>query len=104
MIARIKKDDIVVVLSGKDKNKQGVVVEFLPKKNKVIVKGCAIITKHVKARKQGEISSVKKIEGYIVSSKVAPFCVGCKKASRVSVKILSDGKKARVCTRCKEVI
>ena len=65
MVARIKKNDTVVVLSGKDKGKTGSVIEILPKKGKVMVKGVAVVTRHVKARKQGEVPGIKKEETYI---------------------------------------
>ena len=60
MVARIKKNDTVVVLSGKDKDKNGTVIEVLPKKGKVLVKGIALKTRHVKARKQGDVPGIKK--------------------------------------------
>jgi large subunit ribosomal protein L24 len=66
----IKKNDTVVVLTGKDKGKQGVVIEVLPKKGKVKVRGVAIVTRHVKARRQGEVSTIKKEESYIDMSNV----------------------------------
>jgi large subunit ribosomal protein L24 len=66
----IKKNDTVVVITGKDKGKKGIVIEVLHKKGKVMVKGVAVHTKHAKARKQGETSSIKKQEGYIDVSNV----------------------------------
>ena len=51
MVARIKKNDTVIVLSGKDKDKKGTVIEVLPKKGKVLVKDIALVTRHVKAQK-----------------------------------------------------
>ena len=70
MVARIKKNDTVVVLSGKDKDKKGTVIEVLPKKGKVLVKDIALVTRHVKARKQGEVSGIKKEESYINASMI----------------------------------
>lgn len=66
----IKKNDTVFVLTGKDKGKQGVVIDILPKKGKVKVRGIAVITRHVKARRQGEVSAIKKEESYIDISNV----------------------------------
>jgi large subunit ribosomal protein L24 len=102
-MARIRKNDSVQVLSGKDKGKTGKVIEISLKKDKVIVEGVAIITKHVKARRQGETSGIKKSETYIDISKVMPICGSCHKPCRVSVKMLDDGKKSRVCSQCKEI-
>lgn len=103
MIARIKKNDTVVVLSGKDKDKKGTVIEVLPKKGKVLVKDIALTTKHVKAKKQGETSGIKKVEGYIDLSNIMPLCPMCKKPCRISVKAVEEGSHVRSCNRCKEI-
>ena len=66
----IKKNDKVTVLTGKDKGKTGTVIEVLPKKGKVLVKGIAMVSRHAKAKKQGETSSIKKKESYINISNV----------------------------------
>lgn len=68
----IKKGDSVYVLTGKDRGKKGVVIAILPKKGKVMVKDVAIVTRHVKAKKQGEISGIKREEQYIDISNVIP--------------------------------
>jgi len=70
MKQHIKKGDLVYVLTGKDKGKKGTVLRVLPKENKVMVKGVALVTRHYKARKQGETSGIKKIERYINMSNV----------------------------------
>lgn len=98
---RVKKDDTVVVLSGKDKGKKGTVIEILPKKDKVKVKDVAVVTKHAKARRQGETSSIKKVESYVDASNVMPMCPSCKKPTRVGFQE-ADEKKSRVCKRCNE--
>ncbi|MCA9769986.1 50S ribosomal protein L24 [Candidatus Dependentiae bacterium] len=104
MAARVKKNDIVIVMSGKDKGKQGKVIEVVPKKDKVLVKGIAFVTRHVKARRQGEAGGIKKEESYIKLAKVMPVCVACKQPCRVNTKLLEKGKQmARVCNKCKEL-
>lgn len=72
MKSHIKKGDLVYVLTGKDCGKKGIVIAILPKKDKVIVKGVALVTRHVKARKQGEISGIKREERFIHISNVMP--------------------------------
>lgn len=67
---RVKKKDKVIILSGKDKGKQGEVIEILPKKGKLKVKGVGIMTRHVKAKRAGEPSGIIKTESYIPLSKV----------------------------------
>ena len=95
----IRKDDKVVVLSGKDKGKQGKVIKADPKAMKVIVEGVNVATKHQKPRKQGEEGGIFKVETPIYSSKVQLVCPKCGKATRVGHK-LADGKKVRVCKKC----
>ena len=95
----IRKDDKVVVLSGKDKGKQGKILTADPKAEKVIVEGVNVATKHQKPRKQGEEGGIIKVETPIYASKVQLVCPKCGKATRVGHKIV-DGKKVRVCKKC----
>jgi large subunit ribosomal protein L24 len=95
----IKKDDKVVVLSGKDKGKQGKILVSDPKAAKVIVEGVNVATKHQKPRKQGEEGGIIKVETPIYASKVQLVCPKCGKPTRVAHKI-KDGKKSRVCKKC----
>ncbi|MDP3889426.1 MAG: 50S ribosomal protein L24 [bacterium] len=102
MVARVKKNDKIIVISGKDKGKEGVVIAILPKKGKVMAKGISIATRHTKARKQGETSGIKKEETFIDLVKVMPICDACKKPCRTGSKKLEQNKCVRVCKRCKE--
>jgi len=102
MLSRVKKNDLILVISGKDKGKQGNVININKKDNKVLVKDVGIVTRHIKARKSGEKSRISKEESYFAVSKVMPICSSCKKASRIQVKLLDGRKKTRVCHRCKE--
>ena len=95
----IKRDDKVVVLSGKDKGKQGKVIKADPQAMKLIVEGVNIATKHQKARKQGEEGGIFKVETPIYASKVQLVCPKCGKATRVGHKVEGD-KKVRVCKKC----
>ena len=90
MAVRIKKNDHIIVLTGKDKGQKGVVLEVSPKKNKILVKGIAVVTRHTKARKAGESSEIKRRESYIHISNVMAFCSSCKKPSRLNSKILDN--------------
>jgi large subunit ribosomal protein L24 len=101
MVARIKKNDKVCVVSGKDRGKEGVVLAVSPRSNKVMIKGVAIVTRHVKASRE-EAGGIKKSESFITMSKVMPVCSSCNKACRVNAKSLDSGVVARVCNRCKE--
>ena len=95
----IRRDDTVIVLSGKDKGKQGKVLSADPKAGKVIVEGVNVATRHQKARKQGEEGGIIKVETPIYASKVQIVCSKCNKQTRVAHKIEGD-KKVRVCKHC----
>ena len=95
----IRKDDKVVVLSGKDKGKQGKVLVAEPKTGKVIVEGVNVATEHQKPRKQGEEGGIIKVETPIYAAKVQLVCPKCGKATRVGHKITENGK-VRVCKKC----
>ena len=95
----IKRDDTVIVLSGKDKGKQGKVLVADPKAAKVVVEGVNVATKHQKARKQGQESGIIKVETPIYVNKVQLVCSACGKGVRAGYKFV-DGKKVRVCRKC----
>ena len=95
----IKKDDKVIVLSGKDKGKQGKVLIADPKGLKVVVEGVNVATKHQKPRQQGQDGGIIKTVTPIYASKVQVVCPKCGKHTRVGYEI-KDGKKVRTCKKC----
>ena len=95
----IRKDDTVIVLSGKDKGKQGKVLTADPKAGKVIVEGVNVAICHVKARKQNEESAIIKKETPIYVSKVMRVCPKCGKPTKAAYK-LNGKEKTRVCKKC----
>ena len=96
----IKKDDLVVVLSGKDKGKQGKVLSVIPSESKVVVEGVNVATKHKKGTSQTEQGGIVKKEAPIYACKVQRVCPKCNKPTRPAHKLLADGKKVRVCKKC----
>ena len=99
----VKRGDIVKVISGKDKGKEGKVLTAYPETGKVVVEGVAMVKKHQKARMQGQESSIVTKEAAIDASNVLRVCSKCGKAARTGVKILEDGSKVRYCKKCEEV-
>ena len=95
----IKKDDVVIVLSGNSKGVKGKVIATSPEEGKVIVEGANVIHKHVKPRRQGEAGGIVDAEGAMYASKVALYCPKCDKGVRTHIEVV-DGKKIRVCTKC----
>ena len=102
---RIRKDDTVLVISGKDKGKRGKVRRVLPDENRVIVDGAGMVKRHMKAG-QGKVkqAGIVEKEASIALSKVMLVCKRCDKASRIGFHTVEDGKKVRFCHSCNEVI
>ena len=102
----IKKDDVVVVISGKYANMKdksiGKVIAVSPEEGKCIVEGVHMVSKHVKPRRQGEAGGIIKTEGAIYASKVMLYCPKCEKGVRVSHQKTEKGERIRVCKKCGE--
>ena len=104
----IRSKDTVVVITGKDKGKQGKVLTAFPKTGKVVVEGVAVATKHQKPRQQGMPGGIIKKEAAIDASNVMLVCPKCGKATRVSHKVErgtdENGKATRsmirICKKC----
>lgn len=99
---KIKKNDTVQLLLGKDRGKTGKVLRVLVKDKKVSVEGVNVYKRHVRKSGQTE-GGVLEITKPVNISNVALVCPGCKKAGRVGYKIEGESK-VRVCKKCKEVI
>ena len=95
----VKKGDTVQVITGKDKGQTGKVISVLPKEGKVVVEKVNIVSRHVKARKQGDESGIIQKEAPLYASKVMLYCSKCGRGVRTGRKIDGD-KKVRVCKRC----
>ena len=100
---KVKKNDTVLVITGKDAGKTAKVTAALPKANKVVVEGINVQKKHKKARTAQEVSSIQNQSGAINASNVMVVCPVCNKATRVAYAIEGD-KKARICKKCGAVL
>ncbi len=100
---KVKKNDTVLVLTGKDAGKTAKVLVAMPKTNKVVVDGINVQKKHKKARSAQEVSSIVNQSGPIDASNVLVICSSCGKATRVAYKVEGD-KKVRVCKKCGAVL
>ena len=107
----VKKGDTVVVISGKDKGKKGKIMVAQPDDERVIVQGAAMVTRHIKPRKQGQPGGRIEKEGPIHASNVMLVCPKCDKPTRIAHKLkeveISGEKKqksVRVCKNCGKVI
>ena len=100
----IRKNDTVLVLSGKEKDKKGKVLATLPKEGMVLVEGVNTVTKHSKPRRQGEAGGIIKKEAPLRASKVIRVCPKCGKTTRAAHQLSADGSKSRICKKCGETI
>jgi len=98
---RIKKNDKVEVIAGKDKGKRSTVIQVCGAT--VLVKDIAMVSRHTKPRRHNEQGTIKRKECLIDASKVMPVCSSCHKACRVNAKLLDEGKRVRLCNKCKEI-
>lgn len=99
---RIKKDDTVIVITGKDKGKHGKVLKAMPKENRVVVEGVNVVTKHAKATRQSG-AEIKHFEAPINASNVMLYDTKAKEVIKFGYEI-KDGKKVRVSKKTGNVI
>lgn len=99
----VKKGDTVVVLSGKDKGKQGKIVSAFPKKRQVIVEDVNKVKRHTKPSLKAPQGGIIQKEMPLDVCKVMVVCPACNKPTRIAHKLV-DGKNLRVCKKCGEVV
>lgn len=100
---KIRKDDTVLIISGKDRGRKGKVLEVFPKDSRVVVEGINMKKKHQRPKKSGEKGQIIQFPGPLSISSVKLICPKCGKATRVGFK--ATGKeKVRVCKKCKQEI
>ena len=101
----IRKNDNVVVTTGKDRGKRGRVLRVVPEKNRVVVEGVNMIKRHTKANPQRQVKGgVVEREAPVHASNVQMVCPECGKPTRLGSKLLEDGRKVRICRKCSEVV
>lgn len=101
---KIRKDDTVIVIAGKERGKKGKVRRALLNENRVIVEGLNMIKRHSRARRAARQAGIIELEAPIHVSNVMLLCDKCGKPTRVSFRFLADGKRVRICNSCQEVI
>jgi large subunit ribosomal protein L24 len=102
---QLKKNDIVVVLRGKDKGKTGKVLKLFPETNRVIVERINFVKHFVKAdRSKNTQGGIMEKEAPIAASNVMLFCADCGRGVRVRSRMLQDGTKSRFCGKCEAPI
>ena len=101
----IRKNDNVLVTTGKDRGKQGRVLKVLPENNRLIVEGVNFIKRHTKPNPQRQIKGgVIEREASLHASNVQLLCPECGKPTRLGKRVLGDGRKVRICRKCEGVV
>ena len=101
---KIRKEDNVLVIAGKDKGKKGKVRFVYPDNNRALIEGVNMIKTHSRVSRQVKQAGLIEREAPIAISNVMLICTRCNKPARVGFKILEDGQKVRICRSCKEAI
>lgn len=102
--SRIKKDDKVKIIAGKDNGKIGKVLKVVNKKNRVIVENINMVKSHQKPSMKNQQGGIIDMEAPIDCSNVMLMCNHCMSPVRIKIRTLDDGKKVRVCRKCNETI
>lgn len=101
---KIKRDDTVQVIKGKDNGKKGKVLKILPKESRAIVEGINLVKKHRRKTQQDQQAGIVSIEAPISLANLMFFCKHCNRPTRLGFTTLKDGTKSRFCKVCKEVL
>ena len=101
---KIRKNDIVYVLTGRDKGKTGKVFHVYPQKGRAMVEGINYVKKHARKTKQDQQGGIVQKESAIQLSNLALLCKTCNKPAHIGISVLADGSRSRFCKKCKEVI
>lgn len=104
MLARVKKNDTVMVIAGKERGKIGKVLRVLPAENRAVVERLNIVKRHMKPRGPQNPGGIVEKEAPVHLSNLMPMCERCNAPVRVGTRILQDGSKARECRRCNELL
>lgn len=104
MSLRVKREDIVEVISGAEKGKKGKILKSFPNEGKIIVEKLHLQKKHLKPNKSNPKGGIVERERKVDVSNIMLLCPKCNAKTRIGYKILEDGDKVRVCKKCNEVI
>lgn len=104
MGAHVKRGDTVIVIAGKERGKRGKVLIVSPGKRRVIVEKVNMIKRHQRPTQKLRQGGIIEREGSLNLSKVMVVCSKCDRPTRTAIRVLTEGKKARVCKRCGEIV
>ncbi len=100
----LRKNDMVVVISGKEKGKSGKVLRLIPEKGRVLIEKINLVKRHSRPTALHKQGGIIEKEAPVAMSNVLVRCPKCNAGRRVGHKVLEDGTKVRICRKCKEVL
>jgi large subunit ribosomal protein L24 len=103
-VARLKRNDTVLVITGRDQGKKGKILRLFPRRNRALVEGVHLVKKHLRPTRDNPQGGIATVEGTISVSNLMLICPRCSKKTRVGFTILTDGTKRRMCKKCNEII
>jgi len=103
-LRRLRKDDTVMVIAGKERGKTGKVLRVLPEKDRVLIERINLVKRHIKPRGVQQPGGIQEKEAPIHVSNVLPVCGRCNKPTRIGHRRLADGQAQRMCRRCGEAL
>jgi len=104
MLARVKKNDTVMVIAGKERGKIGKVLRVLPQENRAVVERLNLVKRHTKPRGPQNPGGILEKEAPVHLSNLMLMCDRCNAPVRVGIRSLQDGTRSRVCRRCNELL
>ena len=103
-VQRLRKDDTVIVVAGRERGKTGKILRVIPETNRVVIERLNLVKRHMKARGMQQQGGIVEKEASLHASNVQPLCGRCNKPARIGRRRLEDGRHVRVCRRCDDLL
>jgi len=100
----VKKNDMVMIIAGKEKGKSGKVARLFPAKGRLTVEGLNVVKRHTRPSRANQEGGIVEKEAPLDASNVQLLCSECHKPTRTGVRVLEDGRKVRYCKKCNEIV
>jgi large subunit ribosomal protein L24 len=100
----VKKNDMVMIIAGKDKGKSGKVARVFPDKGRLVVENLNVVKRHTRPSRANAEGGILEKEAPLSASNVLLLCGACNKPTRTGIRALEDGTKVRFCKKCNEIV
>jgi large subunit ribosomal protein L24 len=100
----VKKNDMVMIMTGKEKGKTGKIIKVFTDKGRVLVENLNVVKRHSRPTRANAQGGIIEKEAPLASSNVLLFCAACSQPTRTGKRLLEDGSKARFCKKCNEIV